>query len=290
MACPSVESWGLTVIASPSRGGTCGSPTVGRRRLLRVTRDAALGVAGEDERLVGRRALRGAPDVDARLAVALHGGQGHHGARPLVARRRAAGAAPAAEAAGGEHGLLGAPLAGQGADLAGGDAALALGPLRRLGHVVGRADDVVLPLVEAHGAVAHVVLVVRSLGEPGVGDTQAEGYVGAQTRREPLVREELGGGVVVGIDEHHLDAELLHPVAPRRALEGGVDAAAGGLGVGRPEDDHLGVLERVLEEVVLLGDAEAMAVAPHRHGAPVPPLPAVGVVGAVAKPMRLRKR
>ena len=160
---------------------------VAGRRLLRVAGDAALGVAGEDERVVRRRALRGPPDVAARLAVALHGGERDHGARPLVAGGRAAGAAPAAEAAGGEHGLLGAPLARQGADLAGGDAALALGPLRRLGHAVGLAEDVVLPLVEPGGALGDVLLVVEVLGEPGVGDAEAEGDVGAQARREPLV-------------------------------------------------------------------------------------------------------
>ena len=98
-----------------------------------------------------------------------------------------------------------------------------------------------------------------------------------------LSAEELGGVVEVGIDEDHLDAELLHPEAPDGALEGRVDAAAGGLGVGRPEDDHLGVLERVFEQVVLLGDAEAVAVAPHGHGAPVPALPAVRVVLAVGE-------
>ena len=94
----------------------------------------------------GRRTTRskgaprgGGPDVAARLAQALHGRQGDHGPGPLVAGGGAAGAAPAAHAAGGQHGLLAAPLPGQRADLAGGDAALDLGPLRRLGHAVAVA-------------------------------------------------------------------------------------------------------------------------------------------------------
>ncbi len=284
MAWPSVESWVLTVGCEPVPVGEHAiRPAVGGRRLLGVAGDAALGVAGEDERLVAGRALRGAPDVAARLAVPLHGGEGHHRARPLVTGGRAAGAAPAAQAAGGEHRLLGAPLARQGADLARRDAALALRPLRRLGHVVALAEHVVLPLVEADGVLAHVVLVVEILGKPGVGDAETEGHVGAEARREPLVAEELGRVIEVGVDEHHLEAELFHPVAAAGALEGGVDAAAGRLGVGRPEDDHLAVLERVLEQVPLLGDAEAVAVAPHRYGTPVPSLPAVGVVGALGE-------
>ncbi len=93
-----------------------------------------------------------------------------------------------------------------------------------------------------------------------------------------LSANRLGGVVEVGVDEDHLHAQLLEPVAASRALEGGVDASAGALRVGRPEDEHLGVLQRVLEEVVLLGDAEAVAEAPHVHAAPVPAFPAVGVV------------
>ena len=131
--------------------------------------------------------------------------------------------------------------------------------------------------------VGDVLLVVQVLDEPGVGDGEAEGHVGAETRREPFVREERRGVVEVRIDEHHLDAQLLHPEAAAGALEGGVDAAARALRIGRPEDDHVAVLEGVLKQVPLLGDAEAMAVAPHRHGAPVPPFPAVRVVGAMGE-------
>ena len=149
--------------------------------------------------------------------------------------------------------------------------------------MVGLAEHVVLPLVKAGGARRDVLLVVGALSEPCVGDGQAEGHVGAQARGEPLIAEELGGVVEVRVDEHHLDPELLHPEAPDGALEGGVDAAAGGLGVGRPEDHHLGVLEGIFEQIVLLRNPKAMAVAPHRHSAPVPALPAVGIVGGVSE-------
>ncbi len=92
-----------------------------------------------------------------------------------------------------------------------------------------------------------------------------------------------GGVVVEGIDSDHSHPEILEPLPPGRALERGVDAAAGGLGVGRPEHDHLAVLERVLQQVVLLGQAQAVALAPHVRGAPVPALPGVGVVLAVGE-------
>ena len=207
-------------------------------RVLAVAGDAALGVAGEVEVVVDGRALRGRPDVGARLAHALHGGERDHAARPLDAVRGAAGAAPAAEAAGGQHGLLLAPLAGQRADLAGRHAGLLLGPLAGLGHAVGLAEHVLGPLVEAVGVRGHVLLVVGAFGQPGVGDGEGERVVGADLGREPLVADEPGGVVVERVDEDHLDAEFLQPVAADGGLVRGVDAGVG-LRVGRPEDDHL---------------------------------------------------
>ena len=97
----------------------------------RVAGDAALGVAGEEEAgsngtplVVDQMLLPGLPRPCMAASAII--------ARPLVAAGGAAGAAPTAHAAGGKHGLLAAPLAGEGADLPSGDAALALGPLRRL--------------------------------------------------------------------------------------------------------------------------------------------------------------
>ena len=84
--------------------------------------------------------------------------------------------------------------------------------------------------------------------------------------------------VEVGVDEDHLHAQFLEPVAARSALEGGVDTSARALRVGRPEDDHLGVLQPVFQQIVLLGNAQPVGEAPHVHPRPVPALPAVGVV------------
>ena len=128
-----------------------------------------------------------------------------------------------------------------------------------------------------------VLFVVRPFGQPNVRDRQGQGDVGAGAGSEPFVGDQPGGVVVEGIDSDHFHPEILEPLPPGRALERGVDAAAGGLGVGRPEHDHLAVLERVLQQVVLLGQAQAVALAPHVRGAPVPALPAIGVVLAVGE-------
>ncbi len=75
-----------------------------------------------------------------------------------------------------------------------------------------------------------------------------------------------------------LTPEFLEPATADVAFVASVDPGATGLGVGRPVDDQVGVLERVLQQAVLLGDAQAVAEAPHVHGAPVPAFPAVRVV------------
>jgi hypothetical protein len=54
--------------------------------------------------------------------------------------------------------------------------------------------------------------------------------------------------------------------------------AARRLRVRRPEDHHLAVLECILEQVVLLRDAQAARKAPHVVATPLPAFPAVGVV------------
>ena len=249
--------------------------------VLAVAGDAALGVAGEEEGGVHRGALGGGPHVGAGLAHALHGAQGDHAAGPLNAVAGAAGSAPAAQTAGGQIGVLLGPLAGQGADLAGGYAGLGLSPLAGLGLAVGLAQHVVGPLLEAVGVGSHVLLVVGALGQPGIGDGEGQGMVGAHLGGEPLVGEQSGRVVVVGVNVDHLDAQvLLHPLTPDGGLVSGVDTAVG-LRVGGPHDDHLGVLQAVLQQVILLGVAQTPGEAPHVHAAPVPALPGVGVVVGV---------
>ena len=145
------------------------------------------------------------------------------------------------------------------------------------------AEHIVLPLVKAKGVGGHVFFVVGPFAQPGMGDGQAKGHIGAEPGGEPFVGEQAGGVVEVRVDEDHLYAQSLEPVAAGRAFEGSVDAAARAFRVGRPEDDHFGILQSVFQQVVLLGDAEAMAEAPHVHAAPVPAFPTVRVVFAIGK-------
>jgi hypothetical protein len=233
--------------------------------------------------VVERHALGGGPDVGTGLAHALHGGERDHAASPLDAVRCAASASPTAEPAGCEVGVLLAPLTGQCADLACRDTRLRLGPLAGLGNTVGVAQYVLGPFVEAVGVSCHVFLVVGALLQPRVGDGEGNRVVGADLGREPLVAMQGGGVIEERVDEHHLDAQFLQPLTAHGGLVGRVDAAVG-LGVRRPEDDHLRVLQAILEQVVLLGVAQAPAETPHVHATPVPAFPAVRVVVCVGDP------
>src|ERR1700683_2363347 len=83
------------------------------RGVFQIARHAAVGIAGEIEIEVDRRAPLQIAHIDAGLAEALHGGEADHDARPRNAGLVAAGAALAgAPAAGGQIGALFAPLAG----------------------------------------------------------------------------------------------------------------------------------------------------------------------------------
>ena len=77
---------------------------------------------------------------------------------------------------------------------------------------------------------------------------------------------------------NELDAEFLGPQATLGALEPGI-AAVGAFGIARPEDDHLGFLEAVLDPAVACRHADAHRIAEMVHRAPVPALPAVRVGG-----------
>ncbi len=252
-------------------------PAIAGGRVVDIARDRTFGIPGEHKVRVVRRALGRAPDIAARFAQALHGCQADHQAGPLVAGRGPAGAAPTAQTTRGEHGLFAAPFAGQRPDLAGGNGALVFSPLWRLWLAILFAQDIVLPLVKAHGPGGDVFLVIEVFGDPDIGYGAGHGIARIRPWREPLVRKEASSVVVEGIDKDHLDPQVLQPLAADGALKGGVDAA-GRLGVAGPEHHHLGVLEGVLQQVILFRDAKSVAEPPLVHAAPVPTLPTVGVV------------
>ncbi len=154
-------------------------------------------------------------------------------------------------------------------------------PPRSLGSAVSLPEDVLLPFIEPVGAVLDEEVVVRVLGEPHIGDGLRQRRVGAGPRGDPLVAHAARRAVAVGVDDHELDAQLLHPDTPDKVLLPAVHVG-GAIGVDRPEDDLLGMLEGILEKLGLLAVAKTPPVSPRVRRAPVPPFPAIGVVEALA--------
>ena len=151
-----------------------------------------------------------------------------------------------------------------------------------LGNAVGLAQDVGLELVEAQGLALDVFLVVGALGDPHVGDGSGQRRGGAGPVGDPLVAHVGRGVVEVGIQEDLADALVPEPQTPLGRLVAAVDAVRG-VDVVAPVDDELGVLEAVLEHVVVLGVAQPPVEAEGVGGAPVPAFPAVRVVEDVGE-------
>src|SRR5207344_20629 len=122
-----------------------------------------------------------------------------------------------------------------------------------------------------------VLLVVRALGNPDVRDRERERRARRRARRDPFAAQELNRVVVVRVDVDELDAGFLEPLPPDRALERAIRAAVR-LRVARPEHDHLGFLETVLDGAVRLTLSDAPRAAPVVRCAPIPAFPAVRVV------------
>ena len=246
--------------------------------VFHVSRHAAFCVAREIEIEIDRRAPLQVAEVDARFAEPLHGHQADADPGPLDAGGIAACPAMAgAPAAGAEVGTLGAPFPRQGADVAGRNAGFLGRPFRRLGRAVVLAQDIGLPFIEPLGAGGDVVLVVEVLGNPDIGQGHAHGRRGGWLGGDPLAAQELGGVVEVGIDMHNLDVAVLQPLAAHGALERPI-GARGRLRIGRPENDHLAILEAVFHGAVAFALADAQGISPMVRGAPIPAFPAVGIV------------
>ena len=79
------------------------------------------------------------------------------------------------------------------------------------------------------------------------------------------------------VDVYDLDAELLQPLPTHRAFLGAIGTAVG-FRIGRPEHDHLAVLQQILDGAVSFTLADAHRVAPVMRGAPVPAFPAVRIM------------
>src|SRR5208337_3891818 len=103
--------------------------------------------------------------------------------------------------------------------------------------------------------------------EPSGSLRKVSGYVSILlSRTSPVAR----------VDMNELDAEFLRPQATRRALEPCI-GAVGAFGIARPEDDHLGFLEAILDPAIARRHSNAHRIAEMVHGTPVPALPAIRV-------------
>ena len=105
---------------------------------------------------------------------------------------------------------------------------------------------------------------------------------GAGLVGDPLVTHVSGSVVAERVDEDLADALVPEPQPPLRRLVAAVDAVRG-VAVVAPVDDQLGVLESVLEHVVLLGHAQPPVEAEGMGGSPVPAFPAIRVVEDVGE-------
>src|SRR6185312_12942390 len=87
----------------------------------------------------------------------------------------------------------------------------------------------------------------------------------------------------IDMDDFYPELRVLQPLPAHRAFLRAVGAARR-FGIGRPEHDHVAILQTVLDRAVGFGLADAQRMAPMMHRAPIPAFPAVGIVmhGGVA--------
>ncbi len=230
--------------------------------VIQITGDATLGITRKIEAEVERHAQLEVADIDAGLAKPLHAHQADKHPGPLAARRIPRRAAErVAHAAGREIGAFGCPLARQRADVLGRHTGLRLLPLRAFRDPVLDTHDVVPPGIKALGPGRHILLVVAIFRDPDMGDRERKRGRGRRPGRDPLAAEKLRGVVVVGIDVDDLDINVAQPLAADRTFLPAIDAT-GRLRVARPEDNHLGILEAVLDGPERFAAADPKAAAP----------------------------
>ena len=121
-----------------------------------------------------------------------------------------------------------------------------------------------------------VFLVVGPLRDPHIGDGQLQSGIGVGEDGDPFVGMDAAAVVHIGADVDGLHAQLREPVA-QAAGHLAVEAPRCGLGVAAPEEDQLGVLDHVRDDVHGRLHLAYRLAAPDVFGAPVPPFPAVGV-------------
>src|SRR3990172_2518242 len=195
------------------------------RGIVNIPGYATFGIARKEKFRVMRRALRRSPDVDAWFSQTLHGLKADHQTGPLSSGCSPAGTPPAAQTTRSQHGLLAAPLSGQGSNLSRWNGAFLFRPLRRLGNPVFLAQDVVFPFVKTNCPRLDVLLVVEIFCDPDVGDGTCQSVVRSQPWCKPLVRQETRRVIEEWVNEDHLDPQILEPLTTTGAFECRVDSA-----------------------------------------------------------------
>ena len=152
-----------------------------------------------------------------------------------------------------------------------------------LGDAVVLAHDVALELVEADRVACDVLLVVAALDDPGMRQREIERRVGVRPDRDPGVGVDRRGMIEVGRQRDDLDAGALEPFRHLERDRSG-HAEAGRLRIVAGEDDHLGVLEHVVPDRVLIGLAERGVEAPDVLRPPVIAFPAVRIPDLLGPP------
>ena len=221
--------------------------------------------------------------VDARLAHAAHAQQVDFHAGGLVREGRADVTAAVAV---GNGDLLARPIARQRLDAVIRHAALLGRPGRRLlDAVLAAAHDIVLELVKADGVRGDVVLFVRALGQPHMGDGELQGDIGIRQDRNPLVGMNRSTIVEVRAHVDLLDADVSEPIRDE-ARHLTTPAPRRGLGIAAPDKDGVGVLGDILDDVVGNGLHADGIHTPDMLGTPIPALPGVWLTSLLQKAAR----
>ena len=263
------------------QGEEMGHPLIdisGRPRCGKIPGDTSLGVAREVEVSVNGGPHGQVSHVDTGFAKTLHGHEADHGPGPFRTRGATTGAPlglPCAPRR--KIGLFRSPLPCQRPHIFGRNRCLIFLPLRCFWNTILLAQDVILPFFKARGSQGDILLVIQVLGDPNIGDRQGQGIAGVRSGSKPLASKQGRRIVVIGIDVHHFDPQLAHPLSANSALEGTV-GTGGGFRVTGPEHDHVAFFEGILHGTVRLRRSQTHAVPPMMHGPPVPSLPTIRIL------------
>ena len=110
-----------------------------------------------------------------------------------------------------------------------------------------------------------------------MGDSHGQAGVGTRFYRNPLTVHRRIGVIVKGVDKYRLNTLVFQPLAPDDRLLPGIDSP-GRVRVVGPENNHLGMLKGILQQVILFRHTYPPEKTIGMSGSPVPALPAIRIV------------